>query len=146
MRVAYHSTGSALSKAALDAWLAASIAALGSVSAPGALIVLADPKHPYCFGTEILADDRTTLGGAQYSKVHASARRGTLQFQTIPESDLAAWVAWHAATLGGRVPFVIDLPHSVGPVAVTARLDRVAELISYKRWQPATLAIAEYLP
>lgn len=146
MRVAYHTTGSALTKAALDTWLAASIAALGSVTTPGALIALADPKHPYSFSAEILADDRATLGGAQYSKVHASVRRGVLQFQSIADADLAAWTAWHAATLGGRVPFVIELPHSVGAVAVTARIARVAESAGYRRWQPVTLAIAEYLP
>lgn len=146
MRLAYHTTGSALSKAALDTWLAASIAAIGSVAAPGALIALADPKHPYAFGTEILSDDRATLGGAQYSKVHASVRRGVLQFQSIAEADLAAWTAWHAATLGGRVPFVVELPFSVGAVAVTARVDRIAESSGYRRWQPVTLAIAEYLP
>lgn len=146
MRVAYHTTGSTLSKAALDTWLAASILALGAVTSPGALITLADPKHPYAFGTDILADDRATMGGAQYSKVHASVRRGVLQFQSIPESDLSTWTAWHAATLGGRVPFIVELPHSVGAVAVTTRIDRVAELTGYKRWQPITMAIAEYLP
>lgn len=144
MRAAYHTTGAALSRYALDVWLAASIAALGSVSSPGALITLPDPKRPYAFGTEILADDRTTLGGVEYSKVHASVRRGRLEFQTIAEADLATWTAWHAATLGGRVPFVLELPHSVGAVAVTARVERVAELVGYKRWQPATLAITEY--
>lgn len=146
MRIAYHTTGSALTKYALDAWLAASIAAIGSVSAPGALVIISDPKHPYCWGTEIIADDRTTLGGAQYSKVNASVRRGILQFQTIPEADLATWTAWHLATLGGRVPFVIELPHNVGAVAVTARIPRVAELTAYKRWQPTTLELMEYLP
>ena len=146
MRLAYHSTGSALSQAALDTWLAASIAALGSVVAPGALIALPDPKRPYAFGTEILSDDRATLGGTQYSKVQASVRRGVLQFQSIAEADLATWTAWHAATLGGRVPFIVELPHSVGAVAVTARIDRVAELTDYKRWQPVTLAVTEYLP
>lgn len=143
MRLAYHSAGTTLTAYALDVWLAAAKAAIGSVSSPGVLLALPDPKHPYAWATDVIADDRNTLAGLPWSRVQGTLRRGRLEFQTIPQASLAAWEAWHTATLGGRIPFVVELPHNAEAVAVTARIPRVAELTAYRRWQPASIEIVE---
>ena len=144
MRIAYHSTGAALTDYALGVWLAAAKAAIGSVSAPGVLVTLADPKHPHAFETETLADDRATQGGAVYSRILGTVRRGHLEFQTIADADAAAWRSWHTATEGGRVPVVIEMPLTNESVIVKAAVAAPLVQTNYKRWQPADWNVSEW--
>lgn len=144
MRLAYHSTGASLSDYALGVWLAASRAALGSVSAPGVLATLADPRHPHAFELAVLADDRSTQGGAMFSRILGSVRRGRFEFNTIADADAAAWRSWHAATYGGRIPFVLELPLTREVVIVKAAVATPLEQTHYRRWQPAAWDLVEW--
>ena len=146
MRIAYHSTGADLSDYALGVWLAAAQAAIGSVSAPGMLVTLADPRHPHRFETAVLSDDRITQGGAVYSRILGTVRRGRFEFNTVADADAAAWRAWHSATLGGRVPFVVELPLTREAVIVKAAVAAPLEQTSYRRWQPASWELVEWAP
>lgn len=144
MRLAYHPTGATLDRVLLDAWLVSAIAAIAAPPSPGVALTLADPRRPYAWGTEIVADERTTLAGQPIARVRGTIRRGTLDFNRCGAADLASWEAWHAATMGGRIPFALELPLTREVVAVTARVERLAELAGPARWQPAQLAVVEY--
>lgn len=145
MRLAYHSTGASLSATALQAWLDATVAALGSVSSPGVLISVSDPKRPYAWSVaDILADDRRTLGGRPYSRLLGSVRAGNMEFNPVGAAEAALWEAWHLATYGGRIPFVVALPIGGEVVAVTSNVDRIAELVSYRRYQITPLSLVEW--
>lgn len=144
MRVAYHTTGSALSDYDLGVWLAASKLAFGAVASPGALITLADPRHPHAFETAVLSDDRTTQGGAVYSRILGTVRRGRFEFNTVADSAAATWRAWHVATYGGRIPFLVELPLTSEVVIVKAAVPAVIEQTHYKRWQPAPWELVEW--
>jgi hypothetical protein len=146
MRIAYHSTGAALTDYALGVWLTAAKAAIGSVSAPGVLVSLADPKHPHAFETAVLSDDRSTQGGAAYSRIMGTVRRGRFEFITIDDADAADWRSWHAATYGGRIPFVVELPLTKESVIVKAGVDSPLLQTSYERWQPAPWELVEWAP
>lgn len=146
MRIAYHSTGADLTDYALGVWLAAADAAIGSVSAPGVLVTLADPKHPHAFETAVLSDDRSTQGGAVFSRVMGTVRRGRLEFISIADADAAAWRSWHAATYGGRIPFVVELPLTKEVVIVKATVESPLMQTGYKRWQPAPWELVEWIP
>jgi hypothetical protein len=146
MRIAYHSTGASLTDYALGLWLAASQAALGSVSAPGVLVTLADPKHPHAFELAVLSVDRSTQGGAVFSRILGSVRRGRFDFNTIADADAATWRAWHAATYGGRVPFIVELPLTKEVVIVKSTVAAAIEQTHYKRWQPAPWELVEWAP
>lgn len=144
MRIAYHSTGADLSDYALGVWLAAAQAAIGAVSAPGTLVTLADPRHPHRFETAVLSDDRITQGGAVYSRILGTVRRGEFEFPTIADADAAAWRAWHAATYGGRLPFVVELPLTREVVIVKTAVEQPLQQTSYKRWQPSQWLLTEW--
>lgn len=144
MRIAYHSTGADLTDYALGVWLAASKAAIGSVSSPGVLVALADPRHPHRFETAVLSDDRATQGGAQYSRILGTVRRGEFEFNTIADADAAAWRSWHSATYGGRIPFVIELPLTGEVVIVKAAVEQPLQQVGYKRWQPTQWLLTEW--
>ena len=145
MRLAYHSTGASLSATALQTWLDATIAAIGSVSSPGVLISVSDPKRPYVWSdADILADDRRTLGGKPYSRLLGQTRGGTLELNSVSAAEQALWAAWHAATYGGRIPFVLELPHDGEVVAVVADVRRISSLVGYKRHEIAALKLTEW--
>lgn len=144
MRIAYHPTGAAVTAYALAQWLDA--ARLDIAAAPGTVATLADPKHPYAFGSEILADDRETQGGKRYSRIRAVRRRATLEFPSISMADDAAWQAWHLATQGGRVPFVWEEPTTRELIAVTCTVTGlVSRIEQYQRSQPVSLELVEWL-
>lgn len=144
MRIAYHSTGASLSDYALGVWLAAAQAALDAVSAPGTLVTLADPRHPHRFEAAVLSDDRITQGGAVYSRILGTVRRGEFEFPTIADADAAAWRTWHAATYGGRLPFVVELPLTREVVIVKAAVEQPLVQSSYRRWQPSQWLLTEW--
>lgn len=143
MRIAYHPTGDALTRYALSQWIYAAKADIAA--APGLVIRVSDPKHPYARGREVLADDRETLGGQQYSRIRGLRRRLNLEFNLCKEDEEARWQAWHEATLGGRVAFVIEEPLTRELIAVTARVSGlVTRRETYRRYQPATLELIEW--
>ena len=145
MRIAYHSTGASLTAAALQTWLTATIAALGSVGSPGVLITVSDPKRPYVWSdAEILADDRQALGGKPWARLLGQTRGGLLEFNTVSATEEALWAAWHLATYGGRVPFVVELPHDGEVVAVSGSVTRVSRLVGFRRHEVAALELVEW--
>jgi hypothetical protein len=146
MRIAYHSTGASLTDYALGIWLTAAKSAIGLVTSPGVLVTLADPTHPHRFESAVLADDRITQGGAQFSRILGTVRRGEFEFPTIADGDAAAWRSWHAATYGGRIPFVVELPLTKEVVIVKAQVEQSLQQTSFKRWQPTPWLLTEYAP
>lgn len=113
MRIAYHATGSALTKAALDTWIAATLAlsagAFDALASPGVLIEITEPNYPFAFESSVSADDRITLGGVSYSRLHYTGRRGDWQWSNVITAEIAAWRAWYAATSGFRLPSIIEI-------------------------------------
>lgn len=142
MRIAYHPDGATLSAYALAQWIAAARADLHA--APSIVIAVSDPKHPYFFGPEILADDRETQGGARYSRLRSRRRRAALQFNTVLEDEEALWQGWQLATNGGRIPFLWEEALTGELLAVTCALSTGSRLDLYRRYQPAELELIEW--
>lgn len=117
MKIAYHPDSATLSAAVLDAWLAATLAAWPDAGA-GTLITVRDPKHPMRIEADTAADDRTTQGGRQFSKIKYTRREIALEFPPIRESEAAIWRAFYAATNGFRLPFIIEHPLTMGKIVV----------------------------
>lgn len=113
MRIAYHATGAALTKAALAAWIDATLAlsagAFDALAAPGVLIEITDPNYPFGFEASTNADDRLSVGGAPWSRIHYTGRRGGWDWSNVITAEIAAWRAWYAATTGFRLPFIIEI-------------------------------------
>ena len=145
MRIAYHPAGATLTAVALRAWITSAKAAIAAPPSPGVALKLTDPRRPYWFGTEVLSDDRSSVGGVDYSRVQASVRTGALTFNAVSASEYATISAWHIATKGGRIPFVLELPDTKEIIAVTTRILRCGELTGYKRWTPAPWGIKEWI-
>jgi len=110
MRIAYHKTGSSLTPAALDAWIAAKIAAWPTIDSAGLLISVGDPKHPFRWESDTVADDRITLGGKSFSKIRYTARNVEIEFPPLSENEAATWRTFYAATKGFRLPFIVEHP------------------------------------
>jgi hypothetical protein len=120
MRICYHPTGDTLTRAQINAWIAAALAGIDTVS-PGVLITVQNPEFPYAVEQSTVADDRVTLGGIGYSRIRYRAKGGVLKFAYVNDTEVTSlWRPWYAATDGGRVPFVIDLPLAEGLLAVRA--------------------------
>jgi hypothetical protein len=145
MRLAYHSTGSALSAYALDVWLAATKAAIGSVVSPGVLLNVSDPAAPWAFENETSAEDRATLGGVGWSKINHTRRVGDWSFPNMGATEAGYWRAWYSATQGGRVPFVVEMPLSGGSIAVRCPTGVILRLTSPGRWRLGGLRVEEVL-
>lgn len=77
---------------------------------PGTLVTVDSPVKPFAFEDTVFADDRESLGGVGYSKVHHTARAGPLSFEGVPNGQLPSWRAWYGATSGFRRGFVIEEP------------------------------------
>lgn len=108
LRIAYRSDAATMQRGQLLAWCQAVAAAgMESVTPPGAVVTLTPPSLPWAFESSPVATDRSTQGGASYSIIHYTARQGVWNFSDVPDPEVADWRAWHAATLGGRLPFVI---------------------------------------
>ena len=143
MRIAYNPNGATLSAYALRQWLTAAKSDIAA--APGVLIRVNDPRHPYFFGREVLADDRQTQGGIQHSRILTVRRRATLDFNLCKADIDALWQGWHTATFGGRIPFVWEEPLTGELIAVTSNVNTVTRRETYRRYQPATLELIEWL-
>jgi hypothetical protein len=113
MRIAYHSNGATLTAAALDAWIAATLAlsagAFDALASPGVLIEITDPDYPFAFEDSTHADDRITQGGEPFSRVLYTGRRGDWRWSNVLTAELASWRAWYAATTGFRLPFIVEI-------------------------------------
>ncbi len=142
MRIAYHPDGATLSAYALSQWIAAALTDIAA--APGVVISVSDPKHPYFFGAEIQSDDRETQGGARFSRVRTVRRRAALEFNLVRENEDALWRAWHLATLGGRTPFIWEEPLTGELITVQSALSTVSRRETYRRYQPASLELVEW--
>lgn len=142
MRIAYHPSGSSLSAAQLAAWVAAALADIEA--SPGVIIHVSAPRLPYYFGSQILADDRMTLGGRQYSRINATLRRAALEFQPVRTTAASAWSAWYDATVGGRVPWIWEEPETLELIAVTCALDTDIRRSHRRHWQPSALTLTEW--
>jgi hypothetical protein len=144
MRIAYHPTGAALTTYALNQWLVSAKADIAA--SPGIVITLDDPKHPYSFGTETIADDRATLAGVPYSRIITTRRRAMLEFNLCTPVIDAHWQAWSLATYGGRFPFVWEEPLTGELIAVKAAVvGMVTRRENYQRNQPQALDLIEWL-
>ena len=142
MRIAYHPDGATLSAYDLSQWIASALSDISA--APGVVIAVNHPKHPYFFGPEIQSDDRETQGGVRFSRVRAIRRRASLEFNLCkPEID-ALWRAWHLATLGGRIPFIWEEPLTGELITVQSALSTVSRRETYRRYQPASLELVEW--
>lgn len=142
MRIAYHPNGATLSAYALAQWVSA---ALADMDAPGGVVIrVNDPKHPYFFGPEIVADDRETQGGARFSRLRSIRRRASLEFQLCKPEIEARWRDWHLATHGGRIAFVWEEPLTGERIAVQSALSTVSRRETYRRYQPASLELIEW--
>ena len=146
MRLAYHPTGASLSAYALGVWLAAAKANIGAVAAPGVLVTLADPLYPFSFESAVLSDDRKTQAGVPYSRITGAVRRGTLDHARATNDEATAIRAWHAATLGGRIPFVVELPPSAEAVIVKTTVVHPLSRINWCLWKPTAWELTEYIP
>lgn len=87
---------------------------------PGKVIDVASPIYPFRWHPDTIADDRTTLGGAQYSRIRRTQRRATWSFEVIDSAEVDRWRAWYDATDGFRRPFVITEPVTDEPYLVKA--------------------------
>lgn len=145
MLIAYYPNGLNIGRATLSSWLTAAKAAADLVASPGIVIAVDDPRYPYSWGHVILADDRQTQGGLVYSKIHGSRRVAELEFTLGREDKSSTWESWHVATAGGRIPFVWREPMTGENVIVTAAITRATTRQQYRRIQPASLRLTEYL-
>lgn len=143
MRIAYHPDGASLSAYQLAQWIAAARSNLAA--APGVVITVNDPKHPYFFGPEIQSDDRETQGGARFSRVRTVLRRASMEFNLCKPEIEQRWRAWHLATLGGRIPFIWEEPLTGELIAVQSALSTVSRRETYRRYQPASLELIEWV-
>ena len=142
MRIAYHPNGATLSAYALAQWVSA---ALADMDAPGGVVIrVNDPKHPYFFGPEIVADDRETQGGARFSRLRSIRRRASMEFNLCKPEIEALWRGWHLATHGGRIAFVWEEPLTGERIAVQSALSTVSRRETYRRYQPASLELIEW--
>lgn len=117
MRIAYHPNSATISAYALDAWLAATVAAWPTVGA-GTLIDVRAPRHPLRIESDTAADDRTTRGGRQFSKINYTRREAALEFPPITEAEAAIWRAFYAATQGFRLPFILEHPLTLAKIVM----------------------------
>lgn len=146
MRIAYHSTASALQPAQLSAWLTATLALsavdFDALASPGVLLTITDPDYPFAFERQRLATDRQTLGGVGYSRQYGGQRSGDWHFSRVHAVEIAAWRLWYEATAGLRLPFVVEIGSdryraiAPGPFPLT--------LTAFERWSGA-LPIREAL-
>ena len=143
MRIAYHPNAANMSDYALRVWLAA--ASIDVFSGGGVVVSVGTPKHPYSFGVEVTADDRETQAGQMYSRVRSVKRRGVIEFPVCSPTQNDVWKAWYVATLGGRVPFMIEDSLTSEWVTVKAKNAGVPTLTEYQLYQPATLEVVEWL-
>lgn len=149
MHVAYHPNGAALTAYALNLWLTAALAAVPTAPAgeivtvpvPGILLDLGLPNYPWQVETDYLSDDRETQGGKTYSRIRAERRQGRLNFSGVPSCMIDQWRAWHVATRGGRIPFIVQLPDLSAMIAVAPGSFPLS-LVSMERWA-GSLAVRE---
>lgn len=113
MRIAYHANASTLQPAQLRAWLVATLAlsaeAFTALAAPGALIEITEPNYPFAFEVSVNADDRETIGGVPYSVIRYTGRTASWNWTRVPSSEVVVWRTWYAATLGFRLPFIVEI-------------------------------------
>lgn len=143
MRLAYHPNAATMTAYALNAWAAQS--AVDVFSGGGVVVTVSNPKHPYRFGVEVVADDRETQGGNLYSRVRSVRRRGTLEFPVCTSDENNVWVAWYLATLGGRVQFMIEEPETLSWVLVKCKEVGMPVRTEYQMYQPPVLELIEWL-
>lgn len=142
MQIAYHATGSSLTAAALDDAIAAAISGWPSVGSL-TLVTLRDPSFPFHFEKTTTSDDRTTMGGRQFSVVRFSGQQADMQFSGMTESEVAAWRTFYDATLGFRLPFVVEHPMTLqkyamqGAQAFPFKLTTRGAYDGSVRWQQA---------
>lgn len=132
MKIAYHPDAASLTPAALAAWLIAAIADIDAPPAPGIAATITRPNYPAAFETGVVADDRATQGGVGYSRILYRGRTGTLDFTNVPHGEIPAWRAWYAATLGFRLPSVIELDAAYAIVAPSGAFP--LQLVRQERW------------
>lgn len=89
----------------------------------GTLINLTNPSFPFSFEKGIVANDRQTLTGINYSRIRYIARQGDWQWELIPSSELDSWKTWYSTTNGFRYPSVITDPIDSSPYYVVSPLN-----------------------
>lgn len=109
MRIAYHPSSATMSLYDLNLWIAASISAWPIVTG-GTLITVRNPVYPFRMESDTQAEDRTTLGGLQYSKIAYTRENTVLSFENVSDADVVLWRALYSATKGFRYPFIVEHP------------------------------------
>lgn len=99
----------------------------------GMLIETRNPTYPFRFESDVVADDRMTLGGAGYSKVFYAARTGEWQF-VLDDTDNAKFRAAYAATKGFRSGVVVEIPISNEVVPIRAPGSYPFSLQEFGKW------------
>jgi len=82
---------------------------------PGKVVTLKAPSYPFRWHPDVNADDRTALGGAQYSRIRRTQRRATWTFEVVDTAEVDKFKDWYDATDGFRRPFVITEPVTDDP-------------------------------
>lgn len=81
---------------------------------PGKLVSLTNPEYPWSFFPLVRSTNRTSLGGALFSRVHYKSRTGTWNFELVSEEELVKWLDWYEVTRGFTQPFVVEDPVAQG--------------------------------
>ena len=144
MRIAYHPNGSSMTTYQLRQWV--NSAKSNPSAPPSILITVSHPTYPYDFGLSVMADDRKTVGGDDYSRILSARRRGQMTFGISDATENELWKAWHSATLGGRVPYLLEEPLTNEWIAVTSAVSGAASTKEYFAFfRPKSLEINEWL-
>lgn len=117
MRIAYHSSGSTMTAAALKAWITSTLSNWPTVGA-GTLITVKSPTYPMRIESDVISDVQATKGGKQFAKIRYTGKFATFEFRNVTETDIAIWRAFYNATKGFTLPFIVEVPISLVLVAM----------------------------
>jgi len=85
----------------------------------GTMVEVSNPAYPYSFEKVVVSDNRKSLGGVEYSKVHYTQYQGELQWPNIPATEVTDWKNWYDTSSGLKIPFVVEEPAGLTPYLVT---------------------------